>query len=124
MNATEKMECAEFLEYIRYSICLEPFSINWDLETDLQKHCITLKIKSSKNFVKHEIEFVVNTIDHYELFKFDSLQKLGWCSSSQIIESSPAYLEFSWLNLRKSDDSPIEKCSCMTYVDRFSEQDN
>ena len=36
MNAAEKMECSEFLEYIRYSICLEPFSINWDLETDLQ----------------------------------------------------------------------------------------
>ena len=40
------------------------------------------------------------------------------------IESSTGYLEFSWLNLRKSDDSPIEKCSCMVCVDRFSEQDN
>ena len=124
MNDTEKMECSEFLEYIRYSICLEPFSINRDLETDLQKHCIALKIKSSKNFVKDEIEFVINTIADYELFKFDSLRKLGWCSSSQIIESSPGYLEFSWLNLRKSDDSPIEKCSRMVCVDRFSEQDN
>ena len=62
MNAAEKIECGEFLEYIRYSICVEPFSINWDLETDLQKHCITLKIKSPKKFVKDEIEFVVNTI--------------------------------------------------------------
>ena len=123
MNDTEKMECGEFLEYIRYSILHEPFSINWDLEIDLQKHCIALKIKSSKNFVKDEIEFVVNTIADYELFKFDSLRKLGWCSSSKIIESSPGYLEFSWINLRKTN-SPIEKCSCVTCVDRFSEQDN
>ena len=124
MNAAEKIECGEFLEHIRYSICLEPFSINWDLETDLQKHCFALKIKSSKNFVKDEIEFVVNTIADYELFKFDSLRKLGWCSSSKIIESSPGYLEFSWLKLRKSDDSPIKKCSCMVCDDRFSEQNN
>ena len=124
MNAAEKIECGEFLEYIRYSICLEPFSIDWDLETDLQKHCITLKIKSSKKFVKDQIEFVVNTIADYELFKFDSLRKLGWCSSTKIIECLPGYLEFSWLNLRKSDDSPIKKCSCMVCDDRFSEQDN
>ena len=124
MNAAEKMECSEFLEYIRYSICLEPFSINWDLETDLQKRCITLKIKSSKRFAKDEIEFVVNTIADYELFKLDSLRDRGWCSSSKIIESSPGYLEFSWLNLRKSEDFPIEKCSCQICLDRFSERDN
>ena len=81
-------------------------------------------IKSSKNFVKNEIEFIVDTIADYELLKFQSLRKLGCCSSSKIIESSPGYLEFSWLNLRKSEDFPIEMCSCQICVGRFSECDN
>ena len=121
---TEKIECAEFLEYIRYTLAIEPVSINWDIKTDLQNNSISIMIKSSKNFPKDEIEFIVDTIADYELFKFDFLRELGWCSSSKIIESSPGYLEFSWLNLRKPDDSPIEKCSCIVCVDRFSEQDN
>ena len=124
LEGTEKIECAEFLEYIRYTITIEPLSSNWDIETDLQKSSISLMIKSSKNFVKNEIEFIVDTIADYELFKFHSLRKLGWCSSSKIIESLPGYLEFSWLNLRKSEDFPIEKCSCQICVDRFSECDN
>ena len=124
LEGTEKIECAEFLEYIRYTIAIEPLSSNWDIETDLQKNSISLMIKSSKNFVKNEIEFIVDTIADYELFKFHSLRKLGWCSSSKIIESLPGYLEFPWLNLRKSEDFPIEKCSCQICVDRFSECDN
>ena len=124
LEGTEKIECAEFLEFIRYTIAIDPLSSNWDIETDLQKNSISLMIKSSKNFVKDEIEFIVDTIADYELFKFHSLRKLGWCSSSKIIESSPGYLEFSWLNLRKSEDFPIEMCSCQIFVDRFSECDN
>ena len=98
LEGTEKIECAEFLEFIRYTIAIDPLSSNWDIEIDLQKNSISLMIKSSKNFVKDEIEFIVDTIADYELFKFHSLRKLGWCSSSKIIESSPGYLEFSWLN--------------------------
>ena len=124
LEGSEKIECNEFLKYIRYTIALEPVSVNWDIETDLQKNSISLMIKSSKIFVKNEIEFIVDTIADYELFKFHSLRELGWCSSSKIIESSPGYLEFSWLNLRKSEDFPIEKCSCQICVDRFSECDN
>ena len=90
----------------------------------MQHNSISIIIKSSKDFVKDEIEFIVDTIADYELFKFDVLRKLGWCSSSKIVESSPGYLEFSWLNLRKSEDSPIEKCFCQICLDRFSETDN
>ena len=124
LEGTEKIECAEFLEFIRYTIAIDPLSSNWDIEIDLQKNSISLMIKSSKNFVKDEIEFIVDKIADYELFKFHSLRKLGWCSSSKIIESSPGYLEFSWLNLRKSEDFPIEMYSCQICVDRFSECDN
>ena len=117
---TEKTECAEFLEFIRYTLAIDPLSTNWDMKTDLQNNSISLMIKSSKNFAKDEIEFIVDTIADYELFKFDILRKLGWCSSSKIIESSPGYLEFSWLNLRKnSEDSVIEKCFCQICSDRF-----
>ena len=118
---TEKNECNEFLEFIRYSLVLKPLSINWNIETDLQNNSISLIIKSSKNFAKDEIELIVNTIADYELFKFDVLRKLGWCSSSKIIESSPGYLEFSWLNLTKSEDSVIEKCFCQICFDRFDD---
>ena len=62
LEGTEKIECAEFLELIRYTIAIEPMSINWDIKTDLQKNSISLMIKSSKNFVKNEIEFIVDTI--------------------------------------------------------------
>ena len=118
---TEKNECNEFLEFIRYSLVLKPLSINWNIETDLQNNSISLIIKSSKNFAKDEIELIVNTVADYELFKFDVLRKLGWCSSSKIIESSPGYLEFSWLNLTKSEDSVIEKCFCQICFDRFDD---
>ena len=110
---TEKIECSEFLEFIRYMLAIEPVSVNWD-------NSISIMIKSSKNFAKDEIEFIVDTIADYELFKFDVLRKLGWCSSNKIIESSPGYLEFSWLNLRKnSEDSVIEECFCQICRDRF-----
>ena len=116
----EKNECVEFLEYIRHTLAIESISTNWDLETDTQDNIITLMIKSSTRFIKNEIEFIVDTISDYELLKFDVLRKVGWCSSSKIIESSPGYLEFSWLNLRKnSEDSPIEKCFCEICLDRF-----
>ena len=118
---TEKNECNKFLEFIRYSLALKPLSINWNIKTDLQNNSISLIIKSSKNFAKDEIELIVNTIADYELFKFDVLRKLGWCSSSKIIESSPGYLEFSWLNLTKSEDSVIEKCFCQICFDRFDD---
>ena len=116
---TEKIECNEFLEFIRYTLAIEAVSTNWDM-TDLQNNSISIMIKSSKNFAKDEIEFTVDTIADYELFKFDILKKLGWCSSSKIIESSPGYLEFSWLNLRKnSEDSVIEECFCQICRSRF-----
>ena len=71
-------------------------------------------IKSSTRFTKNEIEFIVDTISDYEVLKFDVLSK--------IIESSPGYLEFPWLNLRKnSEDSAIEKCSCQICLDRFDD---
>ena len=95
----EKNECVEFLEYIRNKLAIEPMSTNWDLETDIQDNNIILMIKSSTRFIKNEIEFIVDTISDYELLKFDVLRKFGWCSSSKIIQSSPGYLEFLWLNL-------------------------
>ena len=117
---TEKNECNEFLEFIRYTLAIDPMSINWDIKTDLQSNSISIMIKSSKSFAKDEVEFTVDTIADYELLKFDVLRKLGWCSSSNIIEYSPGYLEFSWLNLaKKSEDSVIEKCSCQISLDRF-----
>ena len=117
-----KNECNEFLEFIRYTIDIEPMSINWDLTTDLQNNNMSLIIKSSKTFNEDEIEFIVNTIADYELFKFDVLRKLGWCSSSKIIESSPGHLEFSWLNLsQKTENSVIEKCFCQICLDRFDD---
>ena len=119
---TEKNECNEFLEFIRYTLAIEPVPINWDIKTDLQNNSISIIIKSSKSFAKDEIEFILDTIADYELFKFDVLRKLGWCSSSKIIESSLGYLEFSWLNLaKKSEDSVIEKCSCQICLDRFDD---
>ena len=74
---TEKNECNEFLEFIRYTLAIEPVSINWDIKTDLQNNSISIIIKSSKSFAKDEIEFIVDTIADYELFKFDVLRKLG-----------------------------------------------
>ena len=53
MNAAEKIECGEFLEYIRYSICLEPFSIDWDLETDLQR------LNLLKNLLKMKLSLLL-----------------------------------------------------------------
>ena len=62
LKDSEKVECAEFLEFIRYTLAIDPVSMNWDIKTDLQLNSISLIIKSSKNFVKNEIEFIVDTI--------------------------------------------------------------
>ena len=35
---TEKTECAEFLEFIRYTLAIDPLSTNWDMKTDLQNN--------------------------------------------------------------------------------------
>ena len=58
LKDSEKVECAEFLEFIRYTLAIEPVSIDWDIKTDFQLNSISLIIKSSKNFVKDEIEFI------------------------------------------------------------------
>ena len=119
----EKNECSEFLEFIRYMLAIEPVSSNWDIKTDLQNNSMSIIIKSSKIFAKDEIEFIVDTIADYELCKFDVLRKLSWYSSSKILESSPGYLEFAWLNLaQKSEDSVIEKCFCQICLSRFDDQ--
>ena len=116
----ENKECNEFLEKNKYKINLEPMSKDWEIETIRENTHITLIIKSSKRFIQNEIEFIVDTIHDKELVKFDILRELGWCSSSKIIESSPRYLEFSWLNLReRSEDSTIEKCSYQICLYRF-----
>ena len=122
LQSHEKGECNEFLEFINYTLAIEPVSINWDIKTDVQNNSMSIIIKSSKSFAKDEIKFIVDTIADYELFKFDVLRKLGWCSSSKILESSPGYLEFSWLNLaQKSEDSVIEKCFCQICLSRFDD---
>ena len=98
---------------------MEPVSFEWDIETDVVNNRITLIIKKSFAFDKEEIEFIVNTIADFELFKFDILRHLGWCSSSKLIESSVGHLEFSWLNQHKlfGKSDSIAKCTCQLCLD-------
>ena len=121
MSDQQIAKCNEFIEYIRYSIAIEPMSIDWDLKIEIGNNVMMFNIKSSKIFEFEETEFIVNTIDDYELFKFHDLRELGWCSSSKIIESSPGYIEFAWLKIPQPNDLTIDKCSCQICLDRFEE---
>ena len=121
VQKNEKEKCAEFIEYIRYSIAIEPMSNDWDLKIEIGNNVMMFNIKSSKIFDIEETEFIVNTIDDYELFKFNDLRDLGWCSSSKIIESSPGCIEFAWLKIPQSNDLTIDKCPCQICLDRFEE---
>ena len=117
---SEKGKCAKFIEYIRYSLCIEPMSENWDLKIQINNNTMVFRITSPKEFEMEEIEFIVNTTDDYESFKFNDLRNLGWCSSSKISDSYPGVIELSWLKIPQLKDT-IEKCSCMICLDRFEE---
>ena len=115
----ETGKCSEFLEYIRYSIDTDRISENWDLEVEIKNEMMLLSIKSTKPFNEIETEYIVNSVDDFELFKFEELRPLGWCSSSKIVKSIPGHIEFAWL--KTSND--LMKCSCQVCSDRFSKHE-
>ena len=87
---------------------------------------MTLTIDSSKKFSQDYIELIVKTISDSELFKFERLRQLGWCSGYNITDCPPKHLEFNWLNLRvirppnPSKENLIgEICSCSICRIRF-----
>ena len=117
----------EVLELIEHKINLNHVSNDWKIKTEQKNAYMTLIIESSKRFAQNEIELIVETIADNELFKFELLRKFGWCSSNCIVESSPGYLEFSWMNLRSirkpfeppANDLIGEVCSCQICNYRF-----
>ena len=130
-QSAEVTACNEFLEYIRYSLAIETLSYHWIVKTKVATNFMTLSIEKSKEdfdfiaFDKDEIEFATNTIDDFELTKFDILRQYGWCSSSKLTDSRIGYLEFSWLNQYKvfGKTDPISRCSCQPCFDRFDDLD-
>ena len=74
---SEKEKCAEFIEYIRYSISIEPMATNWDLKIEIGNNTMVFIVKSPEKFGIEATEFIVDTVDDYELFKFDALRDLG-----------------------------------------------
>ena len=126
-QSAEVTACNEFLEYIRYSLAIEAISYHWIVKTKVINNLMTLSIEDFDfiAFDKDEIEYVVNTIDHFEFTKFDILRQYGWCSSNKLSDSRIGYLEFSWLNHHKlfGKTDSISRCSCQVCLDRFDDLD-
>ena len=130
-QSAEVTACNEFLEYIRYSLAIETLSYHWIVKTKVSNNFMILSIEKSKEdfdfiaFDKDEIEFATNTIDDFEVTKFDILRQYGWCSSNSLTDFRIGYLEFSWLNQHKvfGKTDPISRCSCQPCLDRFDDLD-
>ena len=130
-QSAEVTACNEFLEYIRYTLENESLSYHWIVKTKVDTNFMTLSIeKNEQNFYfiafnKDELEFATNTIDDFELTKFDILRQYGWCSSNKLTNSRIGYLEFSWLNQHKvfGKTDLISRCSCQPCLDRFDDLD-
>ena len=75
----EKPE-AEFFEDIHHRIMLNEESKKWSVETKFNDSYITLTIQSSEKFNQEHIELIVKVISDSELFRFEKLRQLGWCS--------------------------------------------
>ena len=95
----EKPE-VDFLEDIRHKLMLCNESKNWNIQTDVSDNFMTLTIDSLKKFTQDNIELIVQTISDKELFKFERLRQLGWCSGYNLPDCDSKHLEFNWLNLR------------------------
>ena len=132
LQSIEIAACNEFLEYIRYSLAIEPLSYYWSLMLIVESNNMRITIEKEKEhfdfiaFDKEEIEFAVETIADYEFTKFSSLRQFGWCSSSKIVNSRIGHLEFSWLNQHKlfGKSDTITKCVCQLCLDRFDDLDD
>ena len=122
----EKPE-VEFLETIRHKLMLcDDESKNWTVETEFLDSYMTLTIDSLRKFDQEYIELIVKTISDSELFLFEKLRQLGWCSGYNLTDCRPKHLEFNWLNLSGIRPSNPNKknligaiCSCSVCRIRF-----
>ena len=121
----EKPE-VEFLESIRHKLMLCDESKNWTVKTESLDSYMTLTIDSSRKLDQEYIELIVKTISDAELFLFEKLRQLGWCSGYNITDCRTRHLEFNWLNLRAIRPSNPSKenligeiCSCSICRIRF-----
>ena len=71
----------DFLEGIQHKLMLTAESKDWSIQAEYLDSYVTLTIDSSNRFSQNCIELIVKTISDDELFKFDILRKLGWCSA-------------------------------------------
>ena len=100
-------------------------SKNWNVQFKICDYYMTLTIDSSEKFSQDEISLIVKIISDNELFRFEKLRDLGYCSGYNLSDSYPKHLEFNWLNInsiRPPKDSIYkfnETCSCTTCRIRF-----
>ena len=122
-TANEKPE-VEFLEDIRHRLLLNNESKKWNIQTKIHENYMTLTIESIKKIDEDEINLIVEVLSDNELFRFEKLRQLGWCSGYNLSDCEPKHLEFTWMNLRAI--RPLSKknligeiCSCTICRIRF-----
>ena len=101
-------------------------SKKWNIQTEIRENYMTLTIESIKKFDEGEINLIVEVLSDNELFRFEKLRQLGWCSGYNLFDCKPKHLEFNWMNLRAIRPSnPSKKnligeiCSCAICSIRF-----
>ena len=112
----DEVKCVTFLEQIRFSIDQDRMFQNSEVKIDVTHNTMSLILLNDQPFDFQEIEYIVNLIDENELFSFQELYNLGWCSSSKITRAAPGRLKFSWLKLN-------EECFCQICSLRFKENE-
>ena len=113
----DEVKCVTFLEQIRFSIDQDRMFQNSEVKIDVTHYTMSLILLNEQPFDFQEIEYIVNLIDENELFSFQELYNLGWCSSSKVTRAAPGSLEFSWLKFSN------EECICQTCSLRFKENE-
>ena len=117
MNAEEENECVTFCEQIRFSIDQDQMFQNAEVKIEITNNTMSLILLSEHAFNFEEVDYIVKLIDENELFCFEKLLNLGWCSASKVVNSAPGHIEFSWL---KVNSTP---CICQICSDRFNKNE-
>ena len=112
----EQQKCKQFIESLVSFFEWDQRANEWEIKTNLKLKIMVMSIKKNGAFIKDEIEFIYDTINEFELTKFE-LREFGWCSAYKLTHSCAGFLEFSWI--RQKDYFLSDECTCVTCKSRF-----
>ena len=113
----EQEKCKQFIESLISFFECDQRADEWEIKTNLKLKIMVMSIKKNDGaFIKDEIEFICDTINEFELTKFE-LKEFGWCSECKLTYSCVGFFEFSWI--RQKDYFLSDECICVTCKSRF-----